>query len=56
MKELITKKEMLEMFDIDRSTFDNWVLRYKLPIIEITSHKKFIRREDLIEFENSRKR
>jgi hypothetical protein len=56
MNDRVTKKELLEMYKIDRSTFDNWVLRYKLPIIEITSHKKFIRREDLIEFENSRKR
>ena len=50
--ERITKKELMKMYGIDRSTVENWIKFRGLPMIEISSHKKYIRREDLIEFEN----
>jgi len=51
-EERITKRELMEMYGIDRSTIENWIKFRGLPMIEISSHKKYIRREDLIEFEN----
>jgi len=51
-EERITKKELMKMYGIDRSTIENWIKFRGLPMIEISSHKKYIRREDLIEFEN----
>ena len=51
-EERITKKELMKMYRIDRSTIENWIKFRGLPMIEISSHKKYIRREDLIEFEN----
>ena len=40
------------MYGIDRSTIENWIKFRGLPMIEISTHKKYIRKEDLIEFEN----
>lgn len=51
-EERITKKDLMKMYGIDRSTVENWIKFRGLPMIEISSHKKYIRREDLIDFEN----
>ena len=51
-EERITKKELMKMYGIDRSTIENWIKFRGLPMIEISSHKKYIRKEDLIEFKN----
>ena len=51
-EERITKKELMKIYGIDRSTVENWIKFRGLPMIEISSHKKYIRREDLIDFEN----
>ena len=48
----ISKKELEEMFNVDRTTIENWRKNYGLPIIEISSHSKYIRINDLIEWEN----
>lgn len=48
----ISKKELEEMFNVDRTTIENWRKNYGLPIIEISTHSKYIRINDLIEWEN----
>jgi len=40
------------MFNVDRNTIENWRKFYGLPIIEISTHSKYIRINDLIEWEN----
>lgn len=52
MEERITKKELQKMYGVNRSTIENWIRERGLPIIQISSHKKYIRKSDLIEFEN----
>ncbi|WP_394330987.1 helix-turn-helix domain-containing protein [Draconibacterium sediminis] len=42
----------MKMYNVDRSTIESWIKERGLPMIEISSHKKYVRREDLIEFEN----
>jgi hypothetical protein len=32
-------------------TFDDWVRNRGLPVIEVTSHSKYVRKTDLIEWE-----
>lgn len=54
-QERITKQELMKLYGVDRTTIETWIVRYKLPMIEISSHKKFIRIEDLINWENDRK-
>jgi hypothetical protein len=51
----ITKQELEKIYGVDRTTIEVWRKRYGLPIIEISSHSRYIRREDLIEWEDSLK-
>jgi hypothetical protein len=48
----ISKKELMEMYGVDRSTIENWVKERGLPLIQISSHKKFIRLKDLVDWED----
>ena len=52
MEERISKQELMKMYKVNRSTIEEWRRRFGLPIIEISSHKKYIRREDLMKWEN----
>ena len=53
MNERISKQELMEMYQVGRSTIENWKKNYNLPLIEINSHSKFVRRDELIEWENN---
>ena len=53
MEERITKKELMKIYNVDRSTIESWNLHLGLPLIKISSHSKYIRREDLLKWENS---
>ena len=55
IEERITKKQLLKMYDIDRTTFEIWKTRYKLPVIEISTHSKYVRKDDLLKWEDSMK-
>ena len=48
----ISKKELEKMFNVDRTTIENWRQFHGLPIIEISTHSKYIRINDLIDWEN----
>jgi hypothetical protein len=55
MEERITKQQLMKMYNVNRTTIEEWRKRFGLPMIEISSHKKFIRREDLMNWENQMK-
>ena len=55
MEERISKQELMKMYKVKRSTIEEWRRRFGLPMIEISSHKKYIRREDLMKWENQMK-
>ena len=55
MEERISKQDLMKMYKVNRSTIEEWRRRFGLPIIEISSHKKYIRREDLMKWENQMK-
>lgn len=55
MEERISKQELMKMYKVNRSTIEEWRRRFGLPLIEISSHKKYIRREDLMKWENQMK-
>ncbi len=48
----ITKQQLMKLYQVDRTTIENWITRYNLPMIEISSHSKYVRSEDLISWEN----
>jgi hypothetical protein len=53
MKERISKQELIKMYGVNRTTIEDWRKKFGLPLIEISSHKKYIRREDLLKWEDS---
>jgi hypothetical protein len=53
MKERISKQELINMYGVNRTTIEDWRKKFGLPLIEISSHKKYIRREDLLKWEDS---
>ena len=46
-EERISKKELMKIYGVDRSTIENWIKFRGLPLIEISSHSKFISRKNL---------
>jgi len=48
----ITKQELMKLYKVDRCTIENWISRYNLPMIEISSHSKYVRHSDLIKWED----
>lgn len=50
----ITKQELMKLYGVDRTTIENWIVRYNLPMIEISSHSKYVRSDDLLQWENER--
>ena len=55
MDERITKQQLMKMYNVNRTTIEEWRRRFGLPMIEISSHKKYIRKTDLLEWENEMK-
>jgi hypothetical protein len=53
MKERISKQELIKMYGVNRTTIEDWRKKFGLPLIEISSHKKYIREEDLLRWEES---
>lgn len=51
-EERITKQELMNMYNISRYTIIQWEKFKNLPLISISSHSKYIRKKDLIEWEN----
>ena len=55
IEERISKQELMNIYGVDRATIETWVKDRRLPLIKISSHKKYIRKTDLINWENERK-
>ena len=55
MEERITKQQLMKMYNVNRTTIEEWRRRFWLPMIQISSHKKYIRKTDLLEWENQMK-
>jgi hypothetical protein len=55
MERRLSKKDLMELYGVDRVTIEDWRRTKGLKMIEITSHSKYILKNDLIEWENSLK-
>jgi hypothetical protein len=53
MEERITKQELMKLYGVDRVTIEEWRKNLGLTLIRISSHSKYIRKKDLIEWENN---
>lgn len=52
--ERISKQQLQKMYSVDRATIENWFKYEGLPYIEISTHSKYVRLDDLIAWENSK--
>ena len=50
----LRKKDLQRIYKVDRSTIENWIKNNQLPMIEISTHCKYIRQDDLLEWEKSK--
>lgn len=52
IEERISKQKLEELYSVDRVTIENWVKNYGLPMITISSHSKFVKKSDLLNWES----
>jgi transposase len=56
MEERISKQQLQKMYGVNRKTINDWVENYNLPMITISPYKRFVKKSDLLEWEESFKR
>jgi hypothetical protein len=55
MEKRLSKKDLMELYGVDRVTIEDWRRSRGLKMIEVSTHSKYITEKDLIEWENSLK-
>ena len=55
MERRLSKKDLMELYGVDRVTIEDWRRNRGLKMIEISTHSKYITEKDLLEWENSLK-
>ena len=53
MERRLSKKDLMELYGVDRVTIEDWRRNRGLKMIEVSTHSKQITEKDLIEWENS---
>ena len=53
MEERLTKQDLMKMYKVDRTTIEEWRRNKGLKMIEVSSHSKYITREELLQWEDS---
>jgi len=53
IEERISKQELEKLYSVNRLTIESWMKNYGFPMITVNSHSKFVRKTDLLEWENS---
>ena len=51
MEERITKQQLQKMYNVSRFTIEDWVKNQGLPMIRISEYKRYVRKSDLLEWE-----
>ena len=55
MERRLSKKDLMELYGVDRSTIEDWRRNRGLKMIEISTHSKFITEKDLLLWEEGLK-
>jgi len=53
MEERITKQQLQKMYNVSRFTIEDWVKNHNLPMIKISEYKRYVRKNDLLEWERT---
>ena len=52
-KERMSKQDLMDLYGVDRVTIEDWRRNKGLKMIEVSSHSKYITREELLQWEDS---
>jgi len=55
MSDLLTKQQVCDLLQISKRTFETYAKEHELPVIELSSHRKYVLTSDLDEWINCRK-
>ena len=55
MERRLSKKDLMELYGVDRVTIEDWRRNRGLKMIEVSTHSKYITKKDLLEWENTLK-
>ena len=55
MERRLSKKDLMELYGVDRVTIEDWRRNRGLKMIEVSTHSKYITEKDLLVWENSLK-
>jgi hypothetical protein len=53
IKERMSKQDLMDLYGVDRVTIEDWRRNKGLKMIEVSSHSKYITREELLKWEDS---
>ena len=53
MERRLSKKDLMELYGVDRVTIEDWRRNKGLKMIKVSSHSKYITREELLQWEDS---
>ena len=53
IKERMSKQDLMDLYEVDRVTIEDWRRNKGLKMIEVSSHSKYITREELLKWEDS---
>ena len=51
MEERISKQELMRCYNVDRSTIESWINNRGLPMIRISSHRKYVKKSEWLAWE-----
>ena len=55
MERRLSKKDLMELYGVDRVTIEDWRRNSGLKMIEVSTHSKYITEKDLLEWEEGLK-
>ena len=55
MERRLSKKDLMELYGVDRVTIEDWRRNRGLNMIEVSTHSKYITEEELLNWESSLK-
>ena len=53
IKERMRKQDLMDLYGVDRVTIEDWRRNKGLKMIVVSSHSKYITREELLQWEDS---
>ena len=52
IKERMSKQDLMDLYGVDRVTIEDWRRKKGLKMIEVSSHLKYITKEELLKWED----